>query len=250
MEQWAPLAASSRITRLPAGSKGSANRASGIVAMSPTEVYVGGSRAGFAYLAAFDGASWHPIEPPMRLAITSMAGLAPGSVWATTSDGELWRKPRGKDWARVDIGPHKARSVSAGNLTDVWVLCDEVVLRSVEAPLVRLPAAPDPACASVWVQLATIQPPEGWGMGTRFQDREDFPKTRAAVAGHEELRGARYFLTTDWRFGAVVGDSETARRLVEVVHAAIPGASQQVVCEVPMVRREVVFDWRTGQVGR
>lgn len=244
VEAWGPGETAGHFTRLPPSSHGGPNRVLAIAAVSPSEVYVGGARAGFSYMAVFDGKQWKAVEPVMRLAISSMAASPAGPVWATTTDGELWRKPPGADWARVDLAGRRARSVVVGDRGDAWVLCPDAVLRSAPTESVTLPLPPQP-CASIFVQLAAVSPPTDWPPPGQTRD-PDFPKTRQAVAGHDDLARVRYFLTTDWRFGALVPDVETANRLVEVVRASLRGAPALVRCEVPMVRHELLFDRTTG----
>jgi hypothetical protein len=232
-----------------------AGEAGSILARSAREVYVGGSRAGFAYLARFDGQDWRVLEAPMRSAITSMDGVPGGSVWLTTLDGELWRKPDGGDWARVDLGARKARKVRVGSLTDVWIVSDDGILRSLPAaspatlpPLdaehpekdwARDPATP--ACPSIFVALYTLDPADA-------QPNRDFPKTRAILRGHPELATSRFVVTNTATFGALVDTMDAARHVVDVFHAGRPNTVPNLLCETPIVERDLRFEWKGDEV--
>ncbi len=226
-----------------------------IVARSPREVYVGGSNAGRAYLAEFDGREWRALDAPMRSAITSMEGLAGASLWATTVDGELWRKPDGGDWRRVDLGSHKARKVRVGSPADVWVVSDDAVLRSVAlAPALTLASA-DPehpeqewsreaakeSCPSIFVGLYTVAPDD-------TKSNRDFPRTRAILRGHPELAASRFVVTNTATFGAIVDDLGAAKHVADVFRAGKPGTSPNILCETPVVVREMRFSWAGDEV--
>jgi hypothetical protein len=218
-------------------------------------VYVGGSRAGFAYLAGFDGQQWRALQPPMRSAIASMAGVPGGSLWATTVDGELWRKPDGGDWGKVDLGAHKARKVRVGSPNDVWIVSDDAILRSIPlANAVTLPApdtehverewsrdAATPACAFIFVALYTLDPADAVA-------NRDFPKTRAILRGHPELAASHFVVTNTATFGAVVDTMDAARHVVDVFHAGRPNTAPNLLCETPVVERDLHFEWTGDEV--
>ena len=228
-----------------------------IVARSAKDVHVGGSRTGYAYLADFDGQAWRVVEPPMRAAITSMDGLPGASLWATTADGELWRKREGGAWALVDIGKHRARRVRVGGLDDVWIIADDAVLRSIPVTsVVTLPAG-DPqqpqldwtfeaataSCPSVFVALYTVP------LADAAPNRE-FPKTRELLRGHRELASSRFVVTNTGTFGAMVDSLDAAKHLVEVFRAGRPGTSPNILCETPVVGRELRFEWKGDDVAQ
>jgi hypothetical protein len=226
-----------------------------VVARSPKDVHVGGSRTGFAYLADFDGREWHVVEPPMRAAITSMDGVPGGSLWVTTADGELWRKRDGGAWAQVDLGKVRARRVRVGGLGDVWIVADDAVLRTV--PVTNVVTLPDldpqkqpfewekeqatASCPSVFVALYTVPP------GDATPNRE-FPKTRELLRGHRDLASSRFVVTNTNTFGAMVESLDAARHLVEVFRAGRTGTTPNLLCETPVVARELRFEWSGDEV--
>jgi hypothetical protein len=226
-----------------------------IVVRSPRDVRVGGSRTGFAYLADFDGQEWHAVEPPMRAAITSMDGLPGASLWATTADGELWRKREGGAWAQVDLGKVRARRVRVGGPTDVWIVADDAVLRSVApANVVTLPTldpqkepfewATEPAtagCTSVFAALYNVTAAD------RVANHE-LPKTRELLRGHGELAAARFVVTNTNAFGAIVDSLDAAKHVAEVFRAGRAGTTPNLLCETPVVARELRFEWNGGEV--
>lgn len=228
-----------------------------IVARSANDVHVGGSRTGFAYLADFDGKEWHVVEPPMRAAITSMDGLPGASLWATTADGELWRKRDGGAWVQVDLGKVKARRVRVGSVNDVWIVSDDAVLRSVPgAGTVTLPAI-DPqqpqqdwgieqataSCPSVFVALYNVQKDDA-------APNKPFPKTVELLRGHRELASSRFVVTNTGAFGAMVESLEAAKHLVEVFKAGRKGTTPNLLCETPVVARELRFEWKGDEVAQ
>jgi hypothetical protein len=226
-----------------------------IVARSAGDVHVGGSRTGFAYLADFDGKEWHVVEPPMRAAITSMDGLPGGSLWATTADGEVWRKREGGAWTQVDIGKVRAHRVRVGSINDVWIVADDAVLRSVPAAgVVTLPAT-DPnqpgqewgteqataSCPSVFVALYNVPPADA-------APNRPFTKTLDILRGHRELASSRFVVTNTGAFGAMVESLDAAKHLVEVFKAGRRGTTPNLLCETPLVARELRFEWKGDDV--
>jgi hypothetical protein len=228
-----------------------------IVAQAAKDVHVGGSRTGFAYLADFDGQQWHVVAPPMRAAITSMDGLPGASLWATTADGELWRRREGGAWTQVDLGKVRARRVRVGALNDVWIVADDAVLRSIPATsVVTLPAL-DPqqpqldwgvepataSCPSVFVALYTVARADA-------APNREFPKTRELLRGHRELASSRFVVTSTGTFGAMVESLDVAKHLVEVFRAGRPGTTANLLCETPVVARELRFEWNGDEVAQ
>ena len=94
-------------TRLPRTDYLDANLNVTLFAMGPGEVYASLYEPfkpldqRLAYLARYDGSTWHREKVPIRTGITSIAGTSDGTLWAAAGR-DLWRRERGT-WSTVEL---------------------------------------------------------------------------------------------------------------------------------------------------
>lgn len=110
------------------------DRSREILAVAPDEVYVAGEEkraddGGRFTLAQFDGRAWRVSFIPAERRFVSFARAPDRSLWAVFSndldvehpDGELWRKPSGGEFQRVELPPVRVDGVTAElSPFDVW----------------------------------------------------------------------------------------------------------------------------------
>lgn len=226
----------------------------------PSDVWVGGSSEGFAYLAHFDGAVWTGIEPPMRAAIVSTSALLGGIILAATADGQLWRNDGGLSRTQVTLPPGTvARQVRVVAADDIWVAGGKRVLLSRPPKQVTelVQQLPDPtgrelglegvppsepatpACSSIFVSLYTVS--------EHADEHYDFPIARAALKGHKEFAAMTFGFEESGQFGAVSPSYELGRELVALATRTMKNAAPRMICKVASMTR-LRFNWDTGEV--
>jgi hypothetical protein len=246
VDLWAKGARDSTKTQIPFV----APRSPSIFARSATEAYVAGvDDDGKGYLAVFDGKAWRREKKPLS-PVVSMAGADDGTLWLLTEDKVIRRTRDGAMTplplpAEVkDLAPEHIVATSG---TEAWAFAGGYVV-STRKPkeVLRMdgsalaPRAATADCKDVFVQLYSITkatPPDF-----------DFPKTREALKGHNELAGVRFVVTRDDRFGAVVRSLDEGKAVARLARAGVAGSRPQLLCLKPDEIREVKFDLASGAV--
>ena len=80
----------------------------------------------------------------------------------------------------------------------------------------------------------------------------DYPATRAALKGHQELASDVSFVefSREGRryFGARVPDFEVGKKLAKLVKTKVAGSTPELVCHDPAVQRTLSIDLATGEL--
>lgn len=283
VERWGAGQARSRVSVLPGLDK--ADHASGeltaLVASSGSDAVVAGmltpsvpqgqTATTSAYLAQFDGKSWHRIAAPPVERIDELQRSPNGKIWLL-ADGALW-STRGAatadaTWEPIelpsftrDAGERIVSSLWVRGDDDVWVTVgsDEVtyLLRTqrgstpLTAPaderIAELSKALDPNaaydCETPTLMLLTI--------GREAPQDADFPSVRRALRGHTELAGRAQlvelpFLTR--RYLAVRGEMDALRDTESALSGAhIPGLQPELRCVETAPTRTLQLDFGTAK---
>ncbi len=239
-------------------------------ARSGEDVYLaGGPTTKGPVLYHFDGRAWKSVKVPVQSAISAVSGLPDGTIYLAAADTrQVLRLAPDGAWTTMDLPPSQGEKRSsltgvwARTADEVWVTTAEAVLRTGAPPggavevlkadeqappqggkkpaLVR-PATP--TCKTVFALLYTL--------ARTAPDDFDFPQTRAALKGQTAFKDATFVETEDRGrryFGASVPSYEMGKELVKVMSNKVPGASPQLLCVEPKVRRIIKIDLRTGDL--
>ncbi|MCC6524733.1 MAG: hypothetical protein IT373_18900 [Polyangiaceae bacterium] len=181
------------------------------------------------------GAPWQP------LGLTSKGDPRDERSYAVDGDGVIWgnegdllvssRQPneRMNDVSEADLVKARKASILRGGSNDV-----------------------------------TGQPPQAFGTQTcsmhyvlldeapaATADTKDYPRLRAALAGHPELAGMRFIVSLEKGqqfFGALVASYDKASELEKLVRKGVRGSAPNVLCAEPPAVREIKVDLATGKV--
>lgn len=199
-------------------------QATGLVAVSPTNVFVAARKSTWSeptrehlesdYFAHFDGKSWQVLPSPIPGGVQAMWSQSDGVMYGTDTQGQLWSgsaaSPRAA-WARVPFPPDLVRDPSESvKLSgfwlrapgDAWALVQVGVkdkdvrdyLLHTRPAVGKLPTVE--AFARKDAELALPGPPVDWctrpfvllyTLGRNAPATYDYPATRAALKGRQEF---------------------------------------------------------------
>lgn len=181
------------------------------------------------------GAPWQP------LALASKADPGDERSYAVDGDGVVWgtegdllvssRQPneRMNDVSEADLVKARKASILRGGSDDVTGEPPQTFgTRTCSLHYVLLDEAP----------AATA-------------DTKDYPRIRAALAGHPELAGVRFIVSHEKGqqfFGALVPTYDKASELEKLVKKGVKGSAPDVLCAEPPAVREIKIDLGTGKV--
>lgn len=152
----------------------------------------------------------------------------PNSLWAISAKGAYrYARPEDPKPGPVDVSAFTTDRAR-------W-------MRTVVPPFSR--KQPGPGCDHHAVVL--------YGFTKTTPADYDFPLTRKALKGHEELAAARLAVVEELDrkyLVALVPQYKAAVAIAKVIEKGVQGSKPQVVCKEPKVLREITFDWKTGAI--
>lgn len=259
VERWAPGELRGKVETLRAA--GTAVTTTGVVAASPTEIYVSaeeteshGPEGPRGFLWRHDGAAWTSVALPDPAAVASVALGTDGTLWIVSRSSsriQLWSRPRAGMWEKVavDGDPESVWALRSG---DVWVTtaAGQLLTRSSPREVISWDGT---ACKPVHARVPAVKEcPELFVAMGRAGDEADLPDVRRALAAQPELAGLVRLGVTDeggektWvariaveQAGMRTGDARLAlaRKVASVVKRKV--ASAELLCGAPELAREV-----------
>ncbi len=266
VEWWAPGETHGKLQQL--GGEDPQN-AVFVLPASASDVWVVASSYRKTTIAHFDGSAWK-VEPNTFAHPLISASLAKdGTLWAVSRSpwdqkhpqGDVYKRPSGGTWTLVPLpeGETKPATIVAAPDGTIWVGADDGLLATI-APKgdvqsldwkvgqqfptgVNVPKAATEGCDSIYVLMYGI---------TKVTPKDyDFPMTRKALAGHPELKDARFAVTEDnghQYFGAFVPTLAMGKKIEKLVKDKVKGSKPAVLCSAPKTVRELHIDLATGNV--
>lgn len=265
VERWEPKKLHGTVEPLPKAEGAETFEIHGVLARSPTEVWVyGGGAPQKAYLARWDGKAWSKQAIPIAGTITSLSAAEDGTLWAAVAGSggsELWKRPASSEAFTavaldpVDGGAVTAQAVFARTATDVWVTAKTakgtgLLLRSGPAKdAVDLPSRSDmskmvstnrrwiatPACDKVYAHLYTVGASNGEVPKDFSAIKEIFSqKEFADLAPIVEDDGANLYV------GSPVPSLAVGQALLAAYRAKNPKAVPNLFCHEPVIIKKAI----------
>jgi hypothetical protein len=290
VERWAPGAKTSTIDILPGIHAEDdppirSYEATGIAVISPNDVFVAALKRTWRkdtptkttpYFAQFDGKTWQALPSPIPGGVRSLWTEPGGVIFASNDKGELWSRGANGKWSPI-IWPSALTEQGELKLVGFWPRAagDDWAVVEVVSPQkgwmgcyllhtrpavngmptleamsrkersLRLPGPPVDWCETRFVLLYTL--------ARKAPADYDYPATRKALKGHNELavdglrfveferEGRRYF-------GARVPDFDVGEKLAKLVKDKVPGSTPELVCLDPLENRTLDIDLKTGEL--
>lgn len=268
VERWEPKKVRGSVEPLPKAEGGGAVDIQGVLARSPSEVYVFGAAGSpeKPYLARFDGKAWALEAAPFASGITSLTTGDDGALWAVerkpgaAAPGGLWKKAAGGEWAGVKL-PYiervsvVARGVWVRTPEDIWAVATTdaghgVLLRSVpeseSVPLGSRKVMSDlvatnrrwvasPVCDKVYAHLTTLGSskdpvPNGFGTLKEVFADEPFKSLQPIV----EDDGAHLYI------GVPVPSLDVGQKLLTRYREKNPKALPNLFCHEPVMTKTTI----------
>jgi hypothetical protein len=265
VERWEPKKVRGSVELLPKAEGGGAVDIQGVLARSPSEVYVFGAAGSpeKPYLARFDGKSWALEAAPFASGIASLTAGSDGALWAVerqpgaAAPGGLWKKPSGGAWGGVALPSVERASVVAKGVwvratDDVWAVATTpaghgVLLRSkAEKEPIQLASrkvmadlvasnrrwAATPVCDKVYAHLTTLgssKDPVPKGFGTLKE-----------VFAEEPLKGLQPIVEDDGAhlyIGVPVPSLDVGQKLLAKYKEKNPKALPNLFCHEPVITK-------------
>jgi hypothetical protein len=249
-----------------------------LIASSAKDAFVAGSRvpvgpgktqlANEAYLAHFDGQSWHTLSTPPVEQINDLQRSPDGKLWAL-GGGELWATTgtasASVTWEHLAL-PALVKAASDRAVSSFWVRGNDDVWATVgtDAESYLLRTKPGTAALSVpgdvrVAELSTAFDPNAaydceqptlvlLTLSRQAPKDADVPSVRAALRNHAEFEEKAQlvefsFLTR--RYLGIRGDAETLRDVAEVLSQSnIPGVQPEMRCLSEPITRTLTLDFK------
>ena len=279
VERWGAGQARGTLTTLPqlAEQEAAAANLTSIIAVAGNDVFVAGARTLLApegkeakdeaYVAHFDGKTWHTLSAPptedieelQRSPDGKLSALAKGDLWATTGAAS-----ETTGWVRValprfasEAGEHAMSTFWVRGNGDVWATLGSEAFSYVvrtqrgaepltvpsDTEFAQLSQAFDPMaseqCENPTLVLLTLS--------RQAPQNADIPSIRAALRGHSELAGKAQFIELSFltqRYVGVRGDRETLQQASDaLLQSNIPGVNPQLRCLNAPATRTLAMDF-------